>query len=438
MRAVDLHAGLTVVEATPGDAGPLVRALVGSLACEEDGVHVEFTRDDGSFLVAFRPIGAAHRVVDVVTHRDATGTYAGRDGSIDLLATWRATPRVLERDIVAGAEDLQQEDPTVQWVARLSANDVEQLISAAQAEVAAEEELRRATESARALPDEAEVARLLKEARERADLAERRHNRSRVATLAVGTTVPVAAVVGLNTIGAGGAIGLLAGTMAVTVGCFIYGRRYERAINEESATVARLKGPSTGIDGTASTGTGVPDAGVVDETVRTTLLTAAERYHGTAQTWQDLAGTVPAPWVLAEADRLRRAAALRAEVGLPHPVQSDSLMAAPASTALMAGLADRAASTRAITGDADPLPLFLEDPLHGLEWAEKAPVLEFLGRLAARQQIILVTADQEVLAWARLEAMTGGVAVAGIASGEPGVAKGAPGEVHEDKLADGS
>jgi hypothetical protein len=74
MRAVDLHAGLTVVEATPGDAGPLVRALVGSLACEEDGVHVEFTRDDGSFLVAFRPIGAAHRVVDVVTHRDATGT----------------------------------------------------------------------------------------------------------------------------------------------------------------------------------------------------------------------------------------------------------------------------------------------------------------------------------------------------------------------------
>jgi ABC-type molybdate transport system ATPase subunit len=104
----------------------------------------------------------------------------------------------------------------------------------------------------------------------------------------------------------------------------------------------------------------------------------------------------------------------------------------------MAGLADRAASTRAITGDADPLPLFLEDPLHGLDWAEKAPVLEFLGRLAARQQIILVTADQEVLAWARLEAMTGGVAVAGIASGEPGVATGAPGEVHEDKRTDGS
>jgi ABC-type molybdate transport system ATPase subunit len=97
----------------------------------------------------------------------------------------------------------------------------------------------------------------------------------------------------------------------------------------------------------------------------------------------------------------------------------------------MVGLTDRVASNRAITGDADPLPLFLEDPLQRLDRPEKAPVLEFLGRLAEHQQIVLVTGDEDVVAWARLEAMTGAVSVAATIADEAEPALGAPGERNE-------
>ena len=53
------------------------------------------------------------------------------------------------------------------------------------------------------------------------------------------------------------------------------------------------------------------------------------------------------------------------------------------------------------------MPLVIDDPLDGLAWSEKAPVLELLGRLSAHHQLVLVTADEEVLSWARLEAMAG-------------------------------
>ena len=51
----------------------------------------------------------------------------------------------------------------------------------------------------------------------------------------------------------------------------------------------------------------------------------------------------------------------------------------------------------------------IDDPLDGLAWSEKASVLELLGRLSAHHQLVLVTADDEVLSWARLEAMAGSI-----------------------------
>ena len=95
----------------------------------------------------------------------------------------------------------------------------------------------------------------------------------------------------------------------------------------------------------------------------------------------------------------------------------ENLGSGPRSQEAIAALAGRVAGIASTTQGKERLPLFLDDPLHGLEWADKAPVLEFLGRMATTQQVILVTGDDEVLGWARLEAMAGDVKVLSDAQG---------------------
>jgi hypothetical protein len=223
-----------------------------------------------------------------------------------------------------------------------------------------------------------------------------------VITLVAGSTLPVGAVVGLNTLGVAGAVGLIGATLALTTGCLAYERKLAHALEHEKEVVAASGGESY-----EDVHKRLTDSPLVDVEVRSTLLAAAERYRAAAVAWQELAGNIPAPWVLAQGDRIRRTAELRAAVtpdGPPHP---NPLPPEPRSAALIAGLTSRVADNRALARGDESLPLFLDEPLDGLAWSEKAPVLEFLGRLATHHQLVLVSADEEVLSWARLEAMAG-------------------------------
>ena len=144
------------------------------------------------------------------------------------------------------------------------------------------------------------------------------------------------------------------------------------------------------------------------------MSSAAERYKASAAAWQQLAGNIPAPWVLSQRDRIRATAQLQAAVAADEPGgvgANGGPVARPAS--LMAAITQRAAGLRIRTGG-ERLPLLLDEPLADLAWDDKAPVLEFLGRLAHHQQVVLVTADTEVLSWARLEAMTGSVGLTAV------------------------
>jgi hypothetical protein len=434
-----------VIEAEPGAARPLIGALVGSLSTSGDGIHVEISLDDGTYLVAFRPYGAAHRMIDAGTSEEVTGRFARLPSGVDVLAPWRsargaldttaattadttadttvqtavatshgtagdgpaATARVplgtaLDRGLVVASDDLLHGDPTEQWVARLAQVEPQELLRAARDEVDAEGDLRRATAVARATPEDAATVTQLEDARADAGEAERRHNRFRVITLVAGSTLPVGAVVGLNTLGVAGAVGLIGATLALTTGCLAYERKLAHALEHENEVVAASGGASY-----EDVHERLKDSPLVDVEVRSTLLAAAERYRTAAVTWQQLAGNIPAPWVLAQGERIRRTAELRAAVAPAGPTHPSPLPPEPRSAALIAGLTSRVADNRALGGGDESLPLFLDEPLLGLEWSEKAPVLEFLGRLATHHQLVLVSADEEVLSWARLEAMAG-------------------------------
>ncbi len=153
---------------------------------------------------------------------------------------------------------------------------------------------------------------------------------------------------------------------------------------------------------------------LADAAQRNQLVEAAERYRTATAAWQDLAGDIPAPWVVAQQDRLVELAGMRAALQAAPTAGADREQSA--SAALLAGLMSRAGAIKEV-GGGEPLPLFLDDPLAGLQWADKVPVLEFINRLAERQQLVLCTDDLEILQWAKLEAMAGNAEVVDVNPG---------------------
>jgi ABC-type molybdenum transport system ATPase subunit/photorepair protein PhrA len=74
---------------------------------------------------------------------------------------------------------------------------------------------------------------------------------------------------------------------------------------------------------------------------------------------------------------------------------------------------------RALT-PGDSLPLVVDDPFEGLDPAVKRLLLEMLAAHAGDPQLVVVTADDDVVAWARDEASRGRMSVV-----EPTIADGA-------------
>lgn len=399
----DLHPRLTIIDVHPAHRPALVGGLVSALWTTAPGVHVEATYDDGRAVVAFRPYGGHHRVIDLSNNEDVSSGFRTDDGSVDLLRPLGVEGARMASTAVAGAADLALVDPTDQWVSALAGHDADRLVQAAHAMVAAEKELRSATGAARGSAEDAAVIEGVFDNRRAAGALEKRHNRVRLLTLVLGSALPIGAVVGLNTIGTGGAIALIGGSVVLAGGCLAYERKLANAVDAEYRALAAAGSSSyTELDARLEgSPLGQPD-------VRARLLAAADGYRAATVAWQALAGDIPAPWALAQESRLRETAALRASLQ-PVPAQG-SEPGTPTSASLLAGLTGRTGALGDL-GAGEALPLFLDEPFAGLSWADKVPVLEVLGRMSERQQIVLATDDAEVLSWAGLEAMTGSVAV---------------------------
>ena len=148
----------------------------------------------------------------------------------------------------------------------------------------------------------------------------------------------------------------------------------------------------------------------LDPEQRQSLLDAADRLQRATTTWRELAGDVPASWVLAHPERLTESAALVPGSDPTAPGDDGPAGATDEGEAVRAGLMSRVRAVRDI-GRGERLPLVLDDPLAHLDAAEKSAVLGFMDRLAVEQQLIICTDDLRIVTWARLEAMTGNAAL---------------------------
>jgi hypothetical protein len=138
----------------------------------------------------------------------------------------------------------------------------------------------------------------------------------------------------------------------------------------------------------------------------------AERREATAA-WQAIAGGISADWAFGMKARITIAADRLAAGGpqptLPNLTGTDDGQPSPAelAEALMVRLAD----LRHVGPDGESLPLILDEPLVGIDLPVKQWMLELVGRAAGSPQVVYLTGDPDVAAWARIEALAGQLSV---------------------------
>ena len=71
----------------------------------------------------------------------------------------------------------------------------------------------------------------------------------------------------------------------------------------------------------------------------------------------------------------------------------------------------RLADLRHAGAGGESLPLVLDEPFAGVDASVKHWMLELVGRSAGTPQVVYLTEDEEVAAWARMEALAGHLAV---------------------------
>ena len=132
--------------------------------------------------------------------------------------------------------------------------------------------------------------------------------------------------------------------------------------------------------------------------------------RGAVAEWELLAGDVTVAWYLDHREAVEESA-LRLfsrndrrspmSLALPHP-QDDEVEQ-------LARLKDRLAEPAGDGGPIESLPVICDDPLVKLGPERKPQLLEALVDASTRRQVILLTGDPDVAAWARVEALTGEV-----------------------------
>lgn len=403
--ALDLHPRLTVITGI-GDLEreSLAGELLGALGPSRPGVHVELTTDDGRHLAVFRPTSGRSRLVDVDQAADITPNDS--DGGVDIyahhgidLAGARRVLKVTQADLATQA----QADVVVQ---RLAEVDQTALWAAAARVRVTDEALQAESAAAGTAPEDAEII----------DRIERRHAQLEMALEALNRTNRLARIV--SAAGVFGtvlailvadaimALPLVVITALTIAAAFVYRGRAARAeVAEKEALDAAGAESYLGfhvqrIDGLVS-----------GDQARRRLLAAAADHRAAASQWFAIAGDVSVDWAIEHHAEIAVAARLRADVRNLGVMSSSAPGEHDLAADLAHALLGRMARARTFGDLGETFPLVVDEPFSTLDSSLKPALLELMSRSAGNPQVVLLTADEEVASWARLEALTGELSV---------------------------
>jgi len=402
-----LHPRLTVIAGVGQiERDSIVGELIGALGSSRSGVHAELVDDNGRHLAVFRPEGGRHRVVDIETAKDVSAEFTDATGRIDLLGHHGVALREARRKMRFGTADLASGTQGSSMVRQLADVDQTKLWTAAEALHRTDGELQQIAEEVGSAPEDAEVIDRIEQRHTQLEAAQARAERSRRKTFAaaVGSTllaIPAALTVQIV------AFPLLA-IAALSVFVSVW---FRRAVNRASRAEDRALS-----DAGAQSYLGFQIQRVngllSSEQHRRALMGAAESHRQAVRTWHAIAGDVSVDWALEHRADIMATARVRKDshplgaASTVGPIQDDDR-----TSDLARVLAGRLREAHHLGIGGESFPLVLDDPFIELDKSMKPALLELLGHPDDAPQLIFLTQDEDVASWARLEALTGALAI---------------------------
>lgn len=406
MLSLVLHPRLTVVSGVDeGARAGLVGELIGGLGPDRNGVHLEVTDDAGRDLAIFRPAGGAHRVIDVGSRRNLTGEFRDDQGRVDLLAPYGLSVAAATTAMYVDRERIDSETHRDEVVNRLAELDQSELWSAASRYRLTAEELRTLGDDSSFSERDAEVVARIEARHQELEATVEHQTRLRrltgmVAALALASAVPILLVRPIMAVPVL-AVGLLTILFALT-----FRGRIERARREEDEALSDAGAESylgymvQRVDGLLS-GTDT----------RKRMVALAEDHRNAAVHWTRIAGDTNVDWALDQHDRIEAASSLRRQLKSLTQVSSTAPELDELSADLAQAVHTHLRTLRHLGATGESFPLILDDPFTAVPSSTRLALLEVLARAAGTPQVILLTEIEDVASWARLESLTGEVAL---------------------------
>jgi len=402
-----MHPRLTIIAGVgPVERDGLAGELIGALGSSRAGVHLELVTDHGRRLAVFRPAGARHRVVDIDEAADVSDEFRNLDGDISLLEREGIDLRKARRAMRLSKADLASSAASDQLIGRLAEQDQTELWSAAARVRVTAEQLEIEAEAVGSAPEDAEVIDRIEQRHNTVEAAVEIQTRlRRLAIVVAGTACILSVPVATSHPAMAGyllAVGALTTTLA-----FIFRSRVTRAERAEAQALEEA-----GADSYMGFQVQRVNGLVSDHHSRRRLVEAAEDHREAASRWVAVAGDVSVDWALEHHEQIAGAAKLRADVRSLGALSSTAHdQDADGTAALAQALIMRMASARRIGSSTESFPIILDEPFAGLDPSMKPALLELLSRTAGSPQAILLTDDEDVASWARLEALAGELSI---------------------------
>jgi hypothetical protein len=404
---VRFHPRLTVIAGVGRpEREALVTEILGSLAGGRGGAHMELVDDFGRRMALIRPAnGGPDRVLAVDTGEDVTHEFVQPGSGADLLARMGLDVAAARRLCRLTAAEMAIESQGDTLLTALASADQAQLWSAAERVLVTEAKLNAESDAAGANPEDAPLIEEIEKRHAAFEKAELRHESIRHHGIFIGAACAIGAIpaallhrwIGLP---------FLAVAALTTLVSIIFRRRMERAEAQQDEALA-LAGAQSYIGFQIQR----VDRMLDGQKSLARLASASEEHRRAMELWRGLAGDIAAGWAVEQRENIEPLAArMRATRGSGPWSMADGLPDVdPAELAHW--LAARFTALRRVGPAGESMPLILDDPLVGVEAGVKQWILELIGRSAGSPQIVYMTSDPEVAAWARLEAMAGHLAV---------------------------
>lgn len=401
-----LHPRLTVVAGVDARVrAGLVDELLGGLGSERSGVHLELAGDDGRHLAVFRPTGGTHRVVEVDDGRDVSDEFRRGDGRVDLLAGHGLDAARARQLLHLDRAQLRAETRRDEVVNRLAELDQTELWSAAARARITDDELQSMNEGMALSSEDADVVARIERRHQTLEAALAQHVQLRRHTAMVSGASLLAALP-VTLVDPTMAVPILAIGLLTILLTFLYRARVEAAQRLEASALADM-GAETYLGYVVQRVDGIFSG----SEQRRRLLAVAEDHRTASVRWTRLAGDVSVEWALAHHDQIESAARLRRQLRSLRQVSSTAPELDEETADVAQAVISHLTRLRTLGSSGESFPLILDDPFGEVPSSTRLALLELLARTAGPPQVILLTDQEDVASWARLEALTGEVAL---------------------------